>query len=165
MIDKKKSHYWVKKFFFAFRGIFSTLKEEKSMIFHIVSAFVVVIIGAALKITNWTNWAVLMIVITIVIAMEFVNTAIENLVDMISFKYNFNARKIKDIAAAATLVVAIGALASTLFIFVPRIVEIVQYGYNGSAPIAPPPPAPPASGDSSSSASIMSNLIRVAYER
>ncbi len=70
-----------------------------------------------------------MIIITIVIAMEFVNTAIENLVDMISFKYNFNARKIKDIAAAATLIVAVGALASTLFIFVPRIVEIAKGGY------------------------------------
>ncbi len=133
MIDKKKSHYWVKKFFFAFRGIFSTLKEEKSMIFHIVSSILVIIIGAVLKIDNWTNWAVLMIVITIVIAMEFINTAIENLVDMISFKYNFNARKVKDIAAAATLVVAVGALASTLFIFVPRIIEIVQVGYNPPA--------------------------------
>ena len=129
MIEKKKSKYWIKKFFFAFRGIFSTIKEEKSMIFHIISSIVVIIVGAALKISNFTDWAILMIIITIVIAMEFVNTAIENLVDMISFKYNFNARKIKDIAAAATLIVAVGALASTLFIFVPRIVEIANGGY------------------------------------
>ncbi len=128
MIEKKKSHYWFKKFFFAFRGIFSTLKEEKSMIFHIISGIVCIIIAFALKI-NTDKWAIIAIVVSIVICVEFINTAIENLVDMISFKYNFNARKVKDIAAAATLVIACGALASSLLIFIPRIIYFVQNGY------------------------------------
>lgn len=128
MVEKKKSHYWFKKFLFAFRGFFSTLREEKSMIFHIISAIVCVVVAAILKITT-TDWAIVMIIIAIVICVEFINTAIENLVDMISFKYNFNARKIKDIAAAATLIIAGGALASSLFIFIPRIIYFVNNGY------------------------------------
>lgn len=129
MIVNKKSNYWFKKFLYAFRGIFSTLKEEKSFIFHLISALVAIVISAVLKI-DMISWAVIVIIISVIIAVELINTAIENLIDMISFKYNFNARKIKDIAAAATLVVSSGALVSSLFIFIPRIIWFIQNGYN-----------------------------------
>lgn len=61
------------------------------------------------------------------------NTAIENVVDMVSFKFNFNAKKIKDVSAAATLVLAITAIIIGLLIFIPQIVLFAQngYGYNG----------------------------------
>jgi len=67
--------------------------------------------------------------IGLVISSELMNTAIENVVDMVAFKYNFNAKKIKDIAAAATLVLAIIAIAVGLLLFVPRIVTFAKFGY------------------------------------
>jgi undecaprenol kinase/diacylglycerol kinase (ATP) len=58
--------------------------------------------------------------------MELLNTAIENLVDIISFKYNYNAKKIKDIAAAATLTLTLGAVAIGLIIFIPHLITFFQ---------------------------------------
>jgi undecaprenol kinase/diacylglycerol kinase (ATP) len=56
--------------------------------------------------------------------MELLNTAIENLVDIIAFKYNYNAKKIKDISAAATLILTITSVIVGLIIFIPKIITV-----------------------------------------
>jgi undecaprenol kinase/diacylglycerol kinase (ATP) len=61
-----------------------------------------------------------------VIGMELLNTAIENLVDIVAFKYNYNAKKIKDISAAATLIMTITSIALGLIIFMPKIIEALK---------------------------------------
>lgn len=133
MIEKKKhSKAIFRKFSYAFKGLFISLKEEKSLVIHFISSFFAIIIGAILQI-SLVQWAILVLTIGIVISSELMNTAIENVVDMVAFKFNFNAKKIKDIAAAATLILAIVAIIIGLLIFIPRIVEfaIHGYGYNG----------------------------------
>lgn len=133
MIEKKKhSNAMLRKFSYALRGLFVSLKEEKSLVIHAIVALVTVVIGLVLQI-NVISWAILILTIGLVISSELMNTAIENIVDMVSFKFNFNAKKIKDIAAAATLVLAIIAVVIGLLIFIPRIVEFAKfgYGYNG----------------------------------
>jgi undecaprenol kinase/diacylglycerol kinase (ATP) len=70
------------------------------------------------------DWAVIVLVIGIVIGMEILNTAIENIVDVVSFKYNYNAKKIKDVSAAATLVLTITSIAVGLIIFIPKIIAV-----------------------------------------
>lgn len=129
MIEKKKhSKAIFRKFSYALRGLFISLKEEKSLVIHSVVAIIAIIIGAILQI-NFISWAILMLTIGLVISSELMNTAIENIVDMVSFKFNFNAKKIKDIAAAATLVLAIIAVIIGMLLFIPRIVEFAKYGY------------------------------------
>ena len=61
--------------------------------------------------------------ISIIIGMELLNTAIENLVDIIMFEYNASAKKIKDISAAATLILTLASVVVGLIIFIPKIVE------------------------------------------
>jgi undecaprenol kinase/diacylglycerol kinase (ATP) len=75
---------------------------------------------------SFEDWAIIILLISIIIGMELLNTAIENLVDIISFKYNYNARKIKDIAAAATLTLTLGAVAIGLVIFIPHLIVFFQ---------------------------------------
>ncbi len=128
MEGKISKKYWYRKFYYAFKGIFSSLREEKSMIVHVIVSLIVIIFSLVIKISI-TSWPIIVITIGLVISLELINTAIENLVDMVSFKYNINARKIKDISAAATLIVAIIAVMISLLIFIPRIMEIAQYGY------------------------------------
>jgi diacylglycerol kinase len=60
---------------------------------------------------------------SIVIAFEVLNTAMEALVDMIAFEYNLKVKKIKDIAAGATLVVSLFAIVVGLLVFVPVIID------------------------------------------
>lgn len=119
----------LKKFKYAFRGLRSAIKEEKSLVIHVIASVLVLILGGVIhKWMTITDWIILIIVIFLVIVMELVNTAIENLVDTVSFKYNIKAKKIKDIAAAATLLFAIMAIIVGLLIFIPKFIEIANAG-------------------------------------
>ncbi len=117
--------YWFKKFFYAFKGFFSSVREEKSMIVHIILIIITSAIGIGLKI-NIQAWIPLVLVFGSVLSMELMNTALENVIDMVSFEYNINAQKAKDIAAAATLVASIISVVVALLVFIPRIMEIVN---------------------------------------
>ena len=133
MVEKKKhSGAIFRKFGYALRGLKTSFKEEKSLVIHCIVALFAIVVSAILQLSP-TNWAIIILVIGIVISSELINTAIENVVDMVAFKFNFNAKKIKDIAAAATLILAIVAVIVGLLIFIPRIVTFAQhgYGYNG----------------------------------
>lgn len=126
-VSENKFKSFFKKFKYAIRGLFSAIKEEKSLIVHIIISVLVLIIAgiinAEMKIYDWI---ILVIVIFLVIGMELINTAIENLVDTVSFKYNINARKIKDVAAATTLLFAIMAVIVGLLIFIPKFINIIN---------------------------------------
>lgn len=129
MATKTSKKYWIKKFLYGFRGFVSSIKEERSMLIHIIIAILTIVFGGALKITKPIEWAIIILTIGMVIGSELLNTAIENIVDMISFKYNFNARKIKDVSAAATLFIAMIAIIVASLVFIPRIIEIAKNGY------------------------------------
>ena len=54
------------------------------------------------------------------------NTAIEYIVDLVSPQYNDLAGKAKDVAAAAVLLTAFGAIIVGFLIFLPKIVALFQ---------------------------------------
>jgi diacylglycerol kinase len=56
-----------------------------------------------------------------VIGFEILNTAIEYLVDVVSFEYSIKAKKIKDVSAAATLFVSLISVIIGLLVFIPAI--------------------------------------------
>lgn len=119
------------KFANAIKGIVVMVKEERSLWVHLFTSVVVIIAGILLFDTGakadgdaaW-QWASIISCITIVIAFEIVNTAIEHMIDIIYFEYNIKAKKVKDIAATATLVVTIGAVIIGLIVFVPELIEL-----------------------------------------
>ncbi len=127
-----KIHKILRKFGYAIKGLRVSIKEEKSLVIHLLIAFITIVISIVLQL-NPTSWAIIIVVIGIVISSELINTTIENLVDMVSFKFNFSAKKIKDVAAASTLILAICSIIVALLVFVPQIVEFAKhgYGYNG----------------------------------
>ncbi|MGL4951916.1 MAG: diacylglycerol kinase family protein [Mycoplasma sp.] len=127
-MTKTGKQYWFKKFIYAFKGIFSAIKEEKSMVVHLFVAIATIGLSIGLKISA-VSWIGIIVSICLVIATELINTAIENLVDLVSFEYNINAQKIKDTSAAATLVTSICAIVIALLIFIPRIMEITNGNY------------------------------------
>jgi diacylglycerol kinase (ATP) len=64
-------------------------------------------------------------VIAGVFASELFNSAIESLVDLCSPDFDKRAGRIKDMAAAAVLITAVGALATGLIIFIPKIAALL----------------------------------------
>ncbi len=78
---------------------------------HAGIAAAVVAAGVLLRIPPWA-WAVVALSIALVLATELVNTALEALVDLVSPAEHPLAKRAKDVAAAAVLVAACGAVAA-----------------------------------------------------
>ena len=110
-------------FKYAFCGIITALKKEQNMKIHFTIAILVIIVGIILKIST-IEWIICLILIGIVISLELVNTAIEQVVDIAMPEINEKAKIAKDVAAGAVLMVAIISLICGLIIFIPKIINL-----------------------------------------
>ena len=113
----------LKSFKYAFDGIYTGIKEEQNMKIHIAIMILVIIFGIMLKISK-IEWIICIILFGFVISMELINTAIENIVDLVCPGYSEKARKIKDIAAGAVLTAAILAVLLGLIVFTGPVVAL-----------------------------------------
>ena len=111
-------------FRYAFNGIGSLLKNEHNSRIHLVSAIIVVAAAILLKV-SLAEWSLLLIVMGFVFVMEIINSAIENLSDLIDPEYNESIRRVKDYSAAAVLISAIIAAAVGCIIFLPKILALI----------------------------------------
>ena len=107
-------------FKYAFNGIFETIKTERNIKIHIFIMIIVILFGIFLKISLY-EWIVCIILFSVVISAEIMNTSIEHIVDGLMPNENEYARKAKDAAAGAVLVLAIGAAIIGLIIFIPKL--------------------------------------------
>lgn len=113
----------VNSFKYAGTGIFTSFKTEKNMKIHFLIMFLVIIFGFVFHI-SLNEWITCIILFAGVIAAEMFNTAIENLVDLITPYKNPKAKIVKDIAAGGVLVWAICSAIIGLMIFIPKIIEL-----------------------------------------
>lgn len=118
----KKDYTLFDAFRSAFSGIIFSFKTERNMRIHLLAAIIVIVSGFFFSITN-VEWMVLILVIAITIALELINTAIENAVDLITAQEHPVAKAAKDIAAGAVLIFCIASVGIGLIIFIPRIIE------------------------------------------
>ncbi len=114
----------VRSFKYAIIGIKELFDGTPNATIHLVAAIMAIIMGILLKISN-LEWVAIIIVIGLVIALEGINSAIEELADLITKEKNDNIRKVKDISAGAVLIASISALATGLFIFGPKILDLI----------------------------------------
>ena len=114
---KNKSNSFFASFSYAYKGL-QLAVTERNFKLHILSTFLVVTLGFAIHITK-VEWILILICIGMVLGMEVINTAIEEIVNFISPEYHLNAGRIKDLAAAAVLIVSIVAFIIALIIFLP----------------------------------------------
>ena len=114
----------VKSFKYAFTGIKDGVKTEQNVKIHFLAMFIVIIAGIIFKISKF-EWIVCVTLFGLVIASELFNTAIENIVDLITREKNEKARLIKDVSAGAVLVIAISSAISGFIIFVPKAIDFV----------------------------------------
>ncbi|MEI4366968.1 diacylglycerol kinase family protein [Streptococcus suis] len=110
---------------FAVTGLLTAFKEERNMKKHLASAVLVVLAGLIFQVSV-TEWLFLLLSISLVIAFEIVNSAIENVVDLASdYHFSMLAKNAKNMAAGAVLFVSGFALLTGLIIFVPKILDFI----------------------------------------
>ncbi|MCX6306362.1 MAG: diacylglycerol kinase family protein [Bacteroidetes bacterium] len=110
----------LKSFGFAFNGLRMVLSTQQNVWIHIVVSCLVMVAGIFARLTA-VEWCIIVLTISLVLAMEIMNTAIEKLVDFVSPGFHEQAGLIKDISAAAVLLAAAGAVIAGLIIFVPKV--------------------------------------------
>ncbi|NJN79124.1 MAG: diacylglycerol kinase family protein [Anaerolineales bacterium] len=110
----------------AFRGLFYVMKTQRNAWIHTAITLAVFLAGIWLEI-SLTEWAILVLTIAMVFMAEFVNTAIEAVVDLASPNKHPLAKIGKDVGAAAVLVAAIAAvLVGLLILGPPFMIKISQ---------------------------------------
>jgi diacylglycerol kinase len=102
----------------AFRGWSYVLKTQHNAWIHTLVAIVVVAMGLWLGISPG-NWAVIILTIAMVFTAEFINTAIEALVDLAMPMHHPLAKVGKDVGAGAVLVAALAGVVVGLLILGP----------------------------------------------
>jgi diacylglycerol kinase len=108
--------HFLMAFVYASRGIFAAFLSERNLKVHLVLAIITIASGFYFHITPM-EWCAVIICIGLVFAFEIMNTAIEDLVDLVTEEWTPLAGKIKDTAAGTVLVISIMSLAVGIIVF------------------------------------------------
>ncbi len=124
-MNGRKIGYWkgrAKSFGYAWAGIKSLFRQEPNAKFHL-GASIVVIAAAFILSLSIIEWCIVIGCIVAMFAAEAFNTAIEQLANHVCSERHPRIGLIKDLAAGAVLMTALGVAAIGLLIFIPRIIH------------------------------------------
>lgn len=122
--DIGKNKHFIRSVEFALTGIKTVYHDERNMRAHTILGGIAVVFGLLFQLNRW-EWMWLLLSIFLVIVMEIINTAFENVVDMITdFHFHSIGKKVKDMAAGAVLITAFFALIIAGFIFLPKVYQL-----------------------------------------
>jgi diacylglycerol kinase len=117
---------WRDKFRDAFRGLALAIKSERSFLVHLPMAAAVLVAGVVLRV-SLLEACVLGLCVTIVLAAETFNTALERLAKEITRERNPGIAAALDMASGAVLITAIGAAAAGAAIFLYRLGALLHW--------------------------------------
>jgi diacylglycerol kinase len=103
---------------YALHGWWHVVQTQRNAWVHALIAVIVIIMGLWLKLPA-RDWAVLILTIAMVFTAEFINTAIEAVVDLATHEEHPLAKVSKDVGAAAVLIAALAAVLVGLLILGP----------------------------------------------
>lgn len=112
----------IRSFKYAFAGIREAFQSERNMKIHLLLTILAIVLGIILKLSH-IEWAVLVITIGLVLILEFINTSLEQIVDIVSPEKQEKAKIAKDVAAAGVLIASIVAVLVGIFLFVPKCIN------------------------------------------
>ena len=110
----------IKSVGFALRGALVLIRTERSIKIQVFIALVVTAAGFYFNISA-TEWILQTLAIALVLGIEGLNTAVEKIADYIQPSYDQKIGFIKDVAAGAVMLVAIGAAIIGLIIYIPKV--------------------------------------------
>ena len=115
----------------AFRGWWYVLNTQHNAWIHSIVAIFVFILGLWLNLPA-RDWAVLVFAIAMVFTAEFINTAIEAVVDLASPVHHPLGKVGKDVGAGAVLVAALAAVLIGLLILGPPLWTRLSLMFTGN---------------------------------
>jgi len=110
-------------FKYAINGIKILFREEPNAKIHLFASVCVLVAGYIFRISK-DEWIAVILCIVLVIALESINSAIENMADFVSTEKHEMIKKVKDLAAGAVLIGAIASAIVGMIVFLPKIIKI-----------------------------------------
>ncbi len=107
-------------FCFALKGIYRAFRKEPNFRIQLIIAIPVIVAGWYWQLER-NEWLWIAAAISAVLVSELFNTAIEELVNLVSPQWQEKAGLVKDLAAGAALVATLFAVIVGVIIFWPRI--------------------------------------------
>jgi diacylglycerol kinase (ATP) len=117
----------IRSFRFAIRGVAVTLQSQHNAWIHLVVSAVVIALGFYVDLAR-TGWLWLITAITLVWAMETLNTAVERLSDAAVPEIHPLIAQAKDAAAGAVLIAVLGSALIGLLVLGPPLMERLGIG-------------------------------------
>jgi diacylglycerol kinase len=105
-------------FGFALRGLAYAWRTQRNIRIQFAIAALITVVGIWLRV-GALEWALLITAMTLVLASELLNTAVEAFVDLVSPQPNPTAGAAKDACAAAVVIAVVGAVLIGLFVLGP----------------------------------------------
>lgn len=129
---KQRSIYF--SFSDALQGIVYVVRTQKNMKVHLLTGLLVVILATVLGVSR-LELTILLLTIGGVFAAEVINTALEELVNLITAEYHPLAGIIKNLAAGAVLVAALTALSVGYLVFIDYFLQFDSSVLRRSLPV------------------------------
>ena len=105
---------------YAFKGAFLLITTESSIKIQFFIGVIMTILGFIVNLST-TEWIIQILCIALIIAIEGLNTAIEEIADFIHPEQHSKIGLIKDLAAGAVFIFAIAAAIVGCIIYFPKI--------------------------------------------
>ena len=102
----------------AFHGWWYVIRTQRNAWIHAIISTAVILVAFWLRL-RLLDWAVLLLTITMVWTAEFINTALEAVVDLVSPEQHPLAKVGKDVGAAAVLIAALTSILVGLLVLGP----------------------------------------------
>jgi len=118
----KSRHSLVKSFQFALEGVWVAFGKGRNFRIQVGAGVLALALGFILKLTPY-EFVDLVLIISLVLILELLNTAIESMVDMVSPEIRVEAKIAKDVSAAAVFIASIGSIIIAAFIFLPKLLS------------------------------------------
>lgn len=127
-MEKEQKKFSIKERLLTFKHVFNGVsvlwKEEHNARIHIITSFIVLTLSFLLNLSS-TEWLIILVLIALVLSLEIINTAIENICDYISPEWHQAIKKIKDLSAAAVFLAAMISVVCGIIIFLPKLCDFL----------------------------------------
>jgi len=112
----------VNSFRYAFSGWWFVIRTQRNAWIHTLASILVLLLSAWLELKPF-EWAIIILAIAGVWISEFINTAIEAVVDLSTPNHHPLARVGKDVGAAAVLIAALASIVVGILILGPPLLH------------------------------------------
>jgi len=117
---------WRDKLGSAFAGLWLAIRTERSFAVHLPMAVAVAVFAAVLRVTL-VEVCILILCVSLVLSVEILNSAIENLARETSREQRPGIAAALDMSSAAVLVASLGAAAVGTIIFLPKLGRLLGW--------------------------------------